>query len=224
MGIEAILFDKDGTLFDFQATWSGFAAEAIHAFPGVAPERVAAALGFDMEAGRFRPDAAFVSGTAEQTATRLSHETGVPMPEIRDRFDAIGRDTRQVPVAGVERALTELAPRPLGIATNDAEASARAHLERHGIAHHFGFVAGYDTGHGAKPGPGQLLEFARRTGVTPERIAMVGDSTHDLDAARAAGMVAVAVLTGTAVEAILAPRADVVLPDVTHLPRWIETR
>ena len=223
MGIDAILFDKDGTLFDFQATWSGFAREAIHAFPGVDPDRVANAIGFDIAAGRFHPDAAFVSGTAQQTAALLSEETGVSMIEIRDRFDEIGRDTQQVPVNGLSAALSALAPRPLGIATNDAEASARVHLAKHGIDHHFGFVAGYDTGFGAKPDAGQLLAFAKATGIPAQRIAMVGDSLHDLDAARRAGMVAVGVLTGTAIHEVLEPLADIVLPDITHLPAWLDT-
>ena len=49
---------------------------------------------------------------------------------------------------------------------------------------------------------------------------MVGDSTHDLIAGRAAGMQTVGVLTGMA-EAELAPLADAVLPDIGHLPDWL---
>jgi phosphoglycolate phosphatase len=48
---------------------------------------------------------------------------------------------------------------------------------------------------------------------------MVGDSRHDLIAGRAAGMPTLAVLTGVADEAELAPFADVVCPDIGHLPR-----
>ena len=53
---------------------------------------------------------------------------------------------------------------------------------------------------------------------------MVGDSTHDLRAGRAAGMRAVAVLTGLAEADELAPLADAVLPDVSHLPAWISVQ
>ena len=53
------------------------------------------------------------------------------------------------------------------------------------------------------------------------RIAMVGDSLHDLVAARAAGMHAVAVLTGHADERRLTGHADVVLPDIGYLPGWL---
>ena len=66
-----------------------------------------------------------------------------------------------------------------------------------------------------------LLGFAARAGLPPESVAMVGDSTHDLLAGRAAGMVCIAVLTGMADEAALAPYADLVLPDIGHLPDHI---
>jgi hypothetical protein len=50
---------------------------------------------------------------------------------------------------------------------------------------------------------------------------MIGDSTHDLDCGRAAGMTTVAVLTGLADRDDLAPHADVVLPDIGSLPGWL---
>ena len=50
---------------------------------------------------------------------------------------------------------------------------------------------------------------------------MVGDSTHDLIAGRAAGMATIGVLTGTAGHADLAPYADVVFPDIGHIPAWL---
>jgi phosphoglycolate phosphatase len=50
---------------------------------------------------------------------------------------------------------------------------------------------------------------------------MVGDSTHDLLAGRAAGMRTVGVLTGLAPEAVLAPHADVVFPNIGHLTDWL---
>ena len=45
----------------------------------------------------------------------------------------------------------------LGIATNDGEVPARAHLTRAGILDSFAFVAGYDSGHGAKPDAGHAV-------------------------------------------------------------------
>jgi phosphoglycolate phosphatase len=86
----------------------------------------------------------------------------------------------------------------------------------------FDFVAGCDSGWGGKPAPGQLLAFAERVGVNPLRSVMVGDSLHDLHAGRDAGMKRAAVLTGIAAADELAPHADVVLPDISHLAAWID--
>ena len=50
---------------------------------------------------------------------------------------------------------------------------------------------------------------------------MVGDSRHDLIAGRAAGMRTIGVLTGMARAEDLADLADVVLPDIGHIPVWL---
>ena len=65
------------------------------------------------------------------------------------------------------------------------------------------------------------MAFCEATGLSPDVCVMVGDSTHDLHAGRAAGMSTVAVLTGVAQAAELAPHADVVLPSIADLPRWL---
>ena len=65
------------------------------------------------------------------------------------------------------------------------------------------------------------LGFADDLGLEPENVIMVGDSTHDMHAGRAAGMRTVAVLTGMATAEELQDFADAVLPDIGHLPDWI---
>ena len=112
----------------------------------------------------------------------------------------------------------------LGVMTNDSERAARAHLQAAGVLDRFAYVAGFDSGYGAKPAPTPLLAFARQEALLPARVAMVGDSTHDLIAGRAAGMVTIAVLTGMADAPTLAPLADVVLPHIGHLPDWLDAR
>ena len=109
----------------------------------------------------------------------------------------------------------------LGVATNDSEASARRQIEALRLGPAMEFVAGYDSGHGSKPAPGMILAFARHIGVAPSRIAMVGDTLHDLHCAKAAGAIGIAVLTGPAGRATLAPHADQVVEDITALPELL---
>ena len=93
--------------------------------------------------------------------------------------------------------------------------------QRLGLEDLLGFVAAYDSGFGAKPDAAPVLAFAAAAKVPPAEIAVVGDTVHDLTAARAAGAVAVGVLTGPTGAGALAPHADVLLPSVSALPAWL---
>ena len=135
--------------------------------------------------------------------------------------------TRHLAAIGDPRAvLTMLAARGyrLGMLTNDADITARAHARKLGLDGILEFVAGYDSGFGAKPDPGPVLAFARAVGVPASEIAVVGDSVLDLAAARAAGAIAIGVLTGPAPSAVLAPLADAVLASAAELAAWLDSR
>ncbi|MEM1100010.1 MAG: HAD family hydrolase [Pseudomonadota bacterium] len=227
--IKAVLFDKDGTLFDFEATWSAWAGRALREMSGgdeALAEVLAGALGYDLARETFHPDSLVIAGTMQEQAAALAPHLEMTEAEISARLIALSEGVPQqevVPLGPFLRGL-KAAGYALGVATNDAEASAILHLRRAGALPHFDFIAGYDSGHGGKPAPGQLIAFAERLGLAPPEIAMVGDSTHDLHAAREAGCVGVGVLTGLASEAVLAPLAEVVLPSIAVLPDWLAGR
>ena len=109
----------------------------------------------------------------------------------------------------------------LGIMTNDADANTRAQMQRLGIAGLVEFVAGYDSGFGQKPDAAPVLAFASAVGVASNEIAVVGDSPHDLIAARAAGAVAIGVLSGPNGADVLAPHADALIPSIMKLAEWL---
>jgi phosphoglycolate phosphatase len=226
--IDGIVFDKDGTLFDFQATWGlwteGFIEEEAQ---GDASLRTALAdvLGFDLANRGFHPDSPVIAATTGEVAAMVHpYLPRYTRDGLRARMDARAMSIRNVEAAPLLPLFSALKARglKLGIATNDTEAPARAHLAAAGITHLLDFVAGFDSGWGGKPAPGQLLAFAQTCNLDPARCAMVGDSLHDLHAARAAGMVAVGVLTGMADEATLDQAADVVLASIADLPAWLD--
>lgn len=226
--IRGLLFDKDGTLFDFHETWSRWARGFIGDVTGGDPARsarLAAVLGYDIGAGRFDRTSPMIAGTMEVVVEAV--RTVLPeVPEsalrglIREST-AAAPQAEAVPLIPLLERLTD-AGLVLGVATNDSEVPARAHLTRAGIVESFAYVAGYDSGFGAKPGPGMCLGFARATGLDPSQCVMIGDSTHDLLSGRAAGMRTVAVLTGLALRHELAPFADAVLETIGELPSWLE--
>ena len=226
MKIRALLFDKDGTLFDFHRSWgpwlAGFLGET--ASGTVHMQQLAEALGYDLTARRFLPGSVFVHDTLEEILDAvLPH-----LPDWhRDDLEAFAiRETAKVPQIPTV-ALAPLLGRfkaqnlLLGVATNDNEAPARAQLGAAGIADMFDFIAGYDSGYGGKPATGMQRAFCEAHGLAPAEVAMVGDSLHDMTSGRDAGMKTIGVLTGATDHDTLASVADVVLPDIGEIERWL---
>src|SRR3546814_19083225 len=58
----------------------------------------------------------------------------------------------------------------LGVATNDSEDSAWGSLAPFGVLDHFSYIVGFDSGHGAKPGPGMVDGFCKASGLAPAAI------------------------------------------------------
>jgi phosphoglycolate phosphatase len=227
--IGGVVFDKDGTLFDFRQSWGGWTRRLLQdlAVDTDHAHRLAASISFDPETGQFGDDSPVIAATGEEIAAHLlPHLPGMALAALVTRINLLAVEAEMAPAVPLDPLLTALRLRglQLGVATNDIEAAARAHLSTAGISGHFDVILGADSGHGAKPGPGMLLAFSRATGLMPEQVLMVGDSAHDLVAGRAAGMRPVAVLTGIAREDELRPLADVVLPDIGHLPLWIDAQ
>ena len=224
---DGIVFDKDGTLFDFHATWAAWVRAVLENETGGDQHRLgqlADVLGFDLDGNRFRKTSIVIASTAREIAQAALPYTDAPSVDaLLARMNALAEGAPQVAAATLAPLLDRLrgAGLSLGVATNDAEAPARAHLRAEGVEARFDFIAGFDSGFGGKPDAGQLLAFCAATGALPDRCIMVGDSTHDLDAGRAAGMTCVAVLTGVADRHDLAPHADVVLASVADLPDWL---
>lgn len=225
--LAGLLFDKDGTLFGFQATWGGWASDLVRMLaPGDkgAQAKLAAALRLDLATRLFHADSPIIAGTVDESVDlMLPALHGWSFERLKDRVIDESRSVQPVEAVPLAPLFSRLsrAGLALGIATNDSEDPTRAQLAGLSLETAFDFIAGADSGFGAKPGPGQCLAFADVVGLDPSRIAMIGDSTHDLRAGGAAGMVRVGVLTGVAEAADLAPEADVVFPDIGHLPGWL---
>jgi len=229
-GIRGVLFDKDGTLFDFRATWAAWSRRLLEDLAQGAdadPAVLGQAVGFDVATDTFASDSPVIAHTVpEIAALLLPYLPGMGGAELVARMNALSAEADLVPAVPLPPLFERFRVMGLriGLVTNDGEAPARAHLAWAGVENYFDFVAGFDSGHGAKPAPGPLLAFARALGLGPAEVVMVGDSRHDLIAGRAAGMATVAVLTGVAPAEELAPVADAVLPDIGHLPGWIAAR
>lgn len=223
--IAGVLFDKDGTLLDYHATWMP-ANRAVAADLSGGDPALADALmrrgGWTPESDRVQSGTPFAAGDLEAIVDAW-HDL-LPPARTADR-DALIAHIDSLFIAHCTPAavcdLTALLDRlrgrglRLGVATADSEAGARASLAPFGALERLDFLAGYDSGHGSKPGPGQARAFCAATGLAPEAVLVVGDNGHDIAMARAAGAgAAVGVTTGTTDRAALATLADAVFDDV----------
>lgn len=230
MPIRAILFDKDGTLVDFERTWGPAVDAVLHHLAHGDDDlyrRLCAASG--LVAGRhFLPDSPVIgeptSVFAAPWAALLKEPADATFFTKVDLLLCQATTAHLSPIGDPRRVLSDLATRGyrLGLITNDAEASARAHLRKLGLERFVEFVAGYDSGFGAKPAPTPVLAFAAAAGVSPAEVVVVGDTVIDVATARAAGARAVVVSTGPNSDALREAKADAVVDSVADLAGWLE--
>ena len=191
---EAVLFDLDGTLVDTVETrisaWlDGFAEGGIPA----EPDQLAPLRGL---AGRRL--ARLVAGAGggpldDDEAEAIDHRCG-------ELYDARNTDPRPLP--GVRAVVASIEARGIrwSIATSSRQAQVASSVRALGLDDEPTIT---DASHveRAKPDPELLLRAAEDLGVAPARCWYVGDSRWDMLAAVAAGMVAIGVTAGAAIDA-----------------------
>lgn len=224
--ITGILFDKDGTLLDYAKSWLPVNRELARIAAeddAELADRLLAACGMDPITGHVVPDSLLAAGnTAEIAEGLVKAGSRLSVVDLVDRLDTLFSNgaATAVPVTDLASFFKRLHAKgyKLGVASSDNERSIRETAERFGFAVYLDYVAGYDSGHGAKPEPGMVLGFCEATGLPPEQVAVVGDNNHDLHMGQRAGAgLKVAVLTGTGSRASLSDASDHCLNDITEL-------
>jgi HAD superfamily hydrolase (TIGR01509 family) len=191
---EALIFDLDGTLADtVQARIEGWVEVLAAEGYDITAEQVAPKIGMDGK--RLAREVAQANGMhlTERDAERIDKAAG-------EAFDRRNTSPKALPgVADIIAAIDELGLRWL-IATSSRKEQVSSSVEALGLAREPEIVDGSHVEH-AKPAPDLLLLAAERLALTPASCWYVGDSTWDMRAAVAAGMVPVAVTAGSAVTA-----------------------
>ena len=184
-----VVFDKDGTLLDFDATWNpaiGLAIDTLADGDLAVALHIAEGLGYDLDARVTLPNAPLMAASNAEVAAMV--RPGLGGERLPDLLAAAVLESITA-AAHAETVLSALGVGgvPTAVATNDDEASTIAQIGRLAWTERFVAVLGYDSGHGAKPEPGMVIEACRRMDVAPGDALMVGDSMADIVAGRAAG-------------------------------------
>jgi phosphoglycolate phosphatase len=230
-GIDLVVFDKDGTLIDFDAMWSPWIVELTSRLERSTgrpmAERLFVELGFDPIAGRTIPggplavlpmailrdavaDVVVRAGATEAAAAAAIDKSWfVPDPVATAR-----------PLADLPRLFAALgaAGRRIAVATSDDHEAAARTLASLGVAELVDVLIAADDGVARKPAPDMVLRAAAAVGVPTSQTAVVGDSLADLEMGRAAGAGRViGVLSGVSAREDLEPFADAVVNSVADL-------
>ncbi len=230
--LKGVLFDKDGTLIDFHATWVGpmrRLALDMAAGDAALAETMLKAIGFDRDRQKVEADSIMAAGNTHDLAEAwMPYLPGNTLESLVADIDVYAVEEGVMsaePVLPLVPFFESLRQSglALGIATSDSEAGARGLVRRYQAEDLLDFISGYDSGHGSKAGPGMALAFAEATGHPPDSLAMVGDNLTDLMMGHAAGYrLSIAVLTGTGDAASLGVYADIVLPSIAGLKPWLQ--
>ncbi len=228
--IKAILFDKDGVLVDFQATYGGSTIEVITRLSsGNAKilQKLASEIGIRLEDGHIDPHSMLVAGSVGEICGVWANILGVDndpsfQAKINNRYTELTK-SNAVFFDYVDDTLALLGKTyKIGLATNDTEDCALAQLGHRDFHQYFDFVAGCDSGFGAKPETGMADAFAKQLDLNLNEVVMLGDSVEDMHFAKAAGMIAIGVSTGPLPADELAHHADHMLGSLDELPQFLD--
>ena len=228
MKYQGIVFDKDGTLLDFNQTWLPiylYAAEEFADGDAGLAESLLTQHGFDRSKNRFIGGSLLAAGNNQQIANAWAVQIDKP-----DQVETISRQLHQIfhdqgaiqatPVKQLADTLRQLkqSGRKLGVATADSHQGIINTLQAFDVLHEFDFLAGYDSGHGVKPEAGMVLAFCEQMALDVESVVVVGDNRHDIEMGRNANAgLCVGVLTGTSTRSDLESIADIVIDDISLL-------
>ncbi|MFK7754460.1 MAG: HAD-IA family hydrolase [Sedimentitalea sp.] len=212
MTLKLVLFDVDGTLIDSQGSIVA-AMDAAFASQNIAAPARSETLNI-------------VGLSLDHAMARLAGGTSrAVQAALVDSYKAAFKTHREAGMRspfypGARAVLDELASRDdllLGVATGKSRRGLDALIEMHSLDGVFVTRQVADN-HPSKPHPSMIETAMAETGCEPRDTVMIGDTSYDMDMARAAGVAGIAVGWGYHASDTLRARADLMIDSFDHLP------
>lgn len=228
---KVIIFDKDGTLLDFDACWVPVAELATQKMlralgrEDIPAGEILAALGVEDGAasiigelccGTYPRMAKVIAGVLAQydccpegleALTAETYESSLSAGSVQPACADIAGVLGQLKARGFK----------LAVVTTDHQEITAQCLQQLGIAHCFDDVFIGDGGYPIKPDPFCIHALMEKYGVEQGQVVMVGDTLTDLEFAENGGIRAIGLAKTAGNEAILRARTDTVVPDISYL-------
>ena len=215
--IRALLFDVDGTLSDTDDQWAGRFENMLRPFSIFFRDR------------NPRPFARWTMMTIETPGNLVYYwlDRLHLDDEVAALFNFMARHgVERKPhhfwlIPDVDAALDRLRPHyPMAVVSARGRDGTHNFLQQFNLLDHFGAVATSQTCRYTKPFPDPVVWAAEQLGVQPHECLMIGDTTVDIRAGKAAGAQTVGVLCGFGGERELRRAgADLVIPSTADLPQ-----
>lgn len=233
MDIQAIIFDKDGTLMKFDSFWVNVSRCVIRDIlqqlnrDDIPMSRLLEALGISDDTADI--DGLLCKGTYEQIALAIGEilrEFGVDISDTdivkmtvsayNDNADSEKIEPTCANIRGVLEKLKNGGIKLAVVTTDDLQITHKC-LEKLGIEDLFEKIYTDDGINPIKPNPGCALDFLNEFRIPPQKALMVGDTMTDIRFARNAGISVIGVGETANSRERLIPYADAVIPDISHL-------
>lgn len=234
----AVIFDKDGTLIDFDAFWVSLSDAALKDMLKQLnqDENLTAELldAFGVHNGVTDVNGVLCKGTYAQMAQivhdiLISHGCPVPREEIEPIM--LAAYNRNFSAGDVKPTCPDLREtletlksqnKKLAVVTTDNRDITLFCLGQLGVAHLFDKIYTDDGVLPPKPQPDSALDFCACAGLNRENVVMVGDTMTDLSFARNAGLKMVGLAKTEENRQIFLDNADAIVRNVSDLLEILE--
>lgn len=239
MDIKGIIFDKDGTLFNYAEVWGPVIKDYVDTVlmtfrtkdEKVARQKIYEIVGVD-DKGNNYPDGflfnhdKIVRIVIKILAFCIQNRIN-PVRMYRLMNTLLNSHSRKVIVklksmdfSGVQALMKALNDQGtiIGLVTNDITSNTKGFLEVMGIDHYVRFLRTKESNCKGKPSDASIAQFCSLFGFSRDEIAVVGDSIVDMEYAKAGNVgYTVAVMTGYGKREVLERYADRVYDRVEEL-------